>query len=124
MNDGPPKLSLDMGSEKDRGLVREAMKRWPKRWRGLTDAVKDELAASLRAANSVAITLAQSDDPQVALDAAKTITSVVRTAVAMEGQNQADEHLEAKEERLDAGKATENVGIVRVLKPDIMRPKE
>jgi isoleucyl-tRNA synthetase len=56
--------------------------------------------------------------------AAKTIGSIVRTAVAMEGQNQADEHMEAKEERLDSGKVTENIGLVRVMKPDVMRPKE
>ena len=124
MTTEPRKLTLDLTDEKDRGMVREAMKRWPRRWRGLTEAVKEEMAASLRAANSVAIQLAQSPDPSVALDAAKTITSVVRTAVAMEGQNQADDHLEAKNERLDAGKATENVGIVRVLKPDVMKPKE
>ena len=124
MTDQPPKLSLDMGDEKDRGMARMAMRRWPRRWRGLTDAVKDEMAASLRAANSVAIQLAQSPDPDVALDAAKTIGSIVRTAVAMEGQNQADEHMEAKEERLDSGKATENIGIMRVLKPDVMKPKE
>lgn len=124
MTTEPRKLTLDLTDEKDRGMVREAMKRWPRRWRGLTEAVKEEMAASLRAANSVAIQLAQSPDPSVALDAAKTITSVVRTAVAMEGQCQADEHLEAKEDRLDAGKATENVGIVRVLKPDVMKPKE
>ena len=124
MTTEPRKLTLDLTDEKDRGMVREAMKRWPRRWRGLTEAVKEEMAASLRAANSVAIELAQSNDPTVRLDAAKTITSVVRTAVAMEGQNQADDHLEAKNERLDAGKATENVGIVRVLKPDVMKPKE
>ena len=124
MTTEPRKLTLDLTDEKDRGLVREAMKRWPRRWRGLTEAVKEEMAASLRAANSVAIQLAQSPDPSVALDAAKTITSVVRTAVAMEGQNQADDHLEAKNERLDSGKATENVGLIRVMKPDIMRPKD
>ena len=124
MTDQPPKLSLDMGDEKDRAMTRMAMRRWPRRWRGLTDAVKDEMAASLRAANSVAIQLAQSPDPDVALDAAKTIGSIVRTAVAMEGQNQADEHMEAKEERLDSGKVTENIGLVRVMKPDVMRPKD
>jgi hypothetical protein len=72
----------------------------------------------------VAIQLAQSPDPDVALDAAKTIGSIVRTAVAMEGQNQADEHMEAKEDRLDSGKVTENIGLVRVMKPDVMRPKD
>jgi hypothetical protein len=124
VSQNPPKLSLDMGDEKDRAMTRMAMRRWPRRWRGLTDAVKDEMAASLRAANSVAIQLAQSPDPDVALDAAKTIGSIVRTAVAMEGQNQADEHMEAKEERLDSGKVTENIGLVRVMKPDVMRPKD
>ncbi len=124
MSQDPPKLSLDMGDEKDRAMTRMAMRRWPRRWRGLTDAVKDEMAASLRAANSVAIQLAQSPDPDVALDAAKTIGSIVRTAVAMEGQNQADEHMEAKEDRLDSGKVTENIGLVRVMKPDVMRPKD
>jgi hypothetical protein len=119
-----PKLSLDMGDEKDRAMTRMAMRRWPRRWRGLTDAVKDELAESLRMANEAAQRLAANDNPEIALEGVKMIPSIVRTGVLMEAQCQADEHLADKNERLDSGKATENVGILRVLKPDVMKPKE
>ncbi len=124
MSQDPPKLSLDMGDEKDRAMTRMAMRRWPRRWRGLTDAVKDELAESLRMANEAAQRLAANDNPEIALEGVKMIPSIVRTGVLMEGQCQADEHLADKNERLDTGKATENVGILRVLKPDVMKPKE
>ena len=119
--DGKP--SLDMTNPKDRAMLHEAIRRWPKRWRGLTDEFKDELAASLRTANETAKALAASGDPELALEAVKMIPGIVRTGVAMEGQNQADEHQQAKEERLDSGKATENIGVLRVLKPDVMKPK-
>lgn len=120
--DGKP--SLDMANPKDRAMLHEAIRRWPKRWRGLTDEFKDELAASLRMANETAKELASKGDPETALEAIKMIPNIVRVGVAMEGQNQADEHLAEKNERIDTGKATENVGLIRVMKPDIMRPKD
>jgi hypothetical protein len=110
-----------MSNPDDQGLVRKAMRRWPKRWRGLTDEFKDELAGSLRLANEVAARGLTSDDPELALKAVAAVTGAVRTGIAMEAQVQADEHLAAKEERLDAGDPTENVQVVRVLRPPIMR---
>lgn len=46
------------------------------------------------------------DDPLIDPD---TFCSVGRLVLGMEAQNQADDHLEDKNSRLDSGKATENV---------------
>ena len=102
-------LSLDMSSEKDRGLVRSTIRNRPKRWRGLDDSLKDELLGGLREANRVA--RAHLTDPDKSLEAAKVVGQLVKTGAVMEAQHQADEHLEDKNERLDSGKATENFGV-------------
>ncbi len=102
--------SIDLNNEKDRGLVRTAMKWWPGRWRGLSDTVKDEMAATLRQANQV-MAVALATDSQNAYQAVSAIASIVRTAVMMEGQNQTDYWNNDKNERLDSGKATERLGV-------------
>ncbi len=100
-------------TEKDRGLMREAMKRWPKRWRGLNEKTKDEMAESLRRANeAAALALTECQDPAQVVSITGAIASIVRTAVMMEGQNQTDDWNQDKNERLDAGKATERVGVM------------
>lgn len=100
--------SLDMASEKDRALIRTAMKRWPKRWRGLTDAHKDSFANGLVVANEAAVKMIAdpTHDPDLRLKAISAAASCARTAVMMEGQNQADEHEEEKCRRLDSGSPT------------------
>lgn len=107
--------SLDMSSEKDRGMVRQAMKRRPKRWRGLADEVKDEFLEGLLGAHRKAVSVMQgAEDESVALKAVGEVGSIVRTAVMMEGQHQADEHLDEKNGRLDSGQITDAVRVVRV----------
>jgi hypothetical protein len=85
-------------------LVRRAAKaRWP-----VSDAVKAKLAAKLEDC------LDREEDGRIVASLGKVLT-------AMEGQNQADDHLADKNARLDSGLQTENVGlsfnIVRVEKP-------
>ena len=103
--------ALDMTTEKDRGMVRMAANRWPKRWRGLTPEFKDRLCEDLLLAANIARRVGESTvDDEVALKAANALASVVKTGYSMEAQIQADEHLQDKNERLDAGKLTESVG--------------
>ncbi len=108
---GGTQSALDMSSEDDRAMVREAMKRWPKRWRGLSDDRKEGFISGLTEAGAVARQHLNSDDPGVALDAAKAVSSIVKTAVQMEAQIQADDHLQDKNARLDDGKATERIAV-------------
>lgn len=42
---------------------------------------------------------------------ADRVTAAARMLVVAEGQNQADDHLREKNERLDEGKSTENVSV-------------
>lgn len=100
---------LDLTSPADQALARQAVKNWPKRWRGITSDKKEKWVEQLARAGDAAADLVDSPDPQTRLQAVSAMTSVVRTAAAIEGQNQADEHVADKNERLDAGKATENV---------------
>jgi len=48
-------------------------------------------------------------DAKDQLDAAGLVLSAVKTAAIIEAQNQADEHLEDKNARLDAGALTDRV---------------
>lgn len=83
---GGAATSLDMTSERDRGLVRQAIKNWPRRWAGLDKEKRARLVESLMVADEAARTI---DDPA---EKAKAIASIVRTGVMMEGQHQADQH--------------------------------
>lgn len=83
---GGAPLSLDMADERDRGLVRQAIKSWPRRWRNLDAAKRAQLVESLMLADEAARSI---DDP---VEKAKAIASIVRTGVMMEGQHQADQH--------------------------------
>lgn len=102
--------AIDPANPKDQALIRQAVKRWPKRWRGLDDAKKDSFVAGLVEAHDTARDLMRNAiDPKDQLDAANLVLSAVKTAAVIEGQNQADEHLEDKNARLDAGAVTERV---------------
>ena len=84
---------VDPITEADRGAIRKAMQRWPKRWAGIDAAKKKKWTDQLECAGDVAETLMnQADDADTKLNAAKTLVSVVKTAAMMEGQNQSDEH--------------------------------
>lgn len=90
-------------------MVRKAIKRWPKRWRGVNDAKKDRIVDLTMKAAEKAGTLVESDAADVALQAIAAVGSCARTIVMIEGQTQADEHREDQNDRLDTGKITENV---------------
>jgi hypothetical protein len=102
--------SIDPADPKDQALIRQAVKRWPKRWRGLDEAKKDSFVAGLAEAHDTAREIMRGAvDPKDQLDAANLVLSAVKTAAIIEGQNQADEHLEEKNARLDAGQVTDRV---------------
>lgn len=96
--------SLDLATEKDRGMVRNSIRRWPNRWRGLSPEFKDKVVRGLDTAL---------DWAEAAQDG-NALASIARVVVAMEGQVQADQHLEDKNTRIDTGQATE-VQAVRVI---------
>ncbi len=105
--------SLDVMSEKDRALIRQASKNWPRRWRGLSDATKDQFAEALVQANKrMCDAMSNAESLGEAVQAASSIASIVRTAVMMEGQNQTDYWNNDKNERLDSGKATERMSVM------------
>jgi hypothetical protein len=96
--------ALDMTNERDRGMVRESIKRGKRRWAGVDDDLKRILTDGLKSAAMVAGEyMSTRVDP---LEAAKVLASVAKTVVAMESQCQADEHRAEDHERIDSGKAT------------------
>lgn len=113
-NDSGQFATLAASNEKDRGAVRTAMTRWPGRWKSIDDSKKAGFVDGLVEANDVARKCLHSQDSDTALAAAGTVASIVRTAAMMEAQNQQDYWSNDKNERLDAGKATERVGAVDV----------
>lgn len=106
--------SLDLSDVRDQALARQAMKNWPKRWAGLSEEFKNRCAQQLKIAIDEADALAMTG-PEGVADAAKIRLSVVKTAVAMEGQNQADEHMLHKTG--DDGAERHKVEVVYVNKP-------
>lgn len=103
-------VALDPLDPKDQALVRQAMKRWPKRWRGLDDAKKDKFIAGLEEAHDTAREVMRSSvEVRDQLSAAGLVLSAVKTAAMIEAQHQADEHLDDKNARLDAGAVTDRV---------------
>ena len=103
---------IDPHNPKDRALVNDAVQRWPKRWRGIPAAAKDEFAAGLREANAVARAALNGDDP---MDAAKTVAQIVGVAVRIEAQNQTDDHHADNLEvaRANAVSAAAQAGLVK-----------
>ena len=93
-------------------MLNEAIRTWPKRWRGLSDAVKAELAAGLHEANAVARRELNGESP---LEAAKAVAQIVGVAVRMEGQQQADDHHADNLEvaRANAVSAAAQAGLVK-----------
>lgn len=88
--------SLDLAKERDRGLLRQSIKR---RWPGLDDEKKAKAITALDTAL---------DQAQAAADY-DAVNGIVRTLAMIEGQHQADDHLADKNARLDGGKLTEAV---------------
>ncbi len=108
--------SIDAVDEKDRGMIRKAMERWPKRWRGLSDDFKASVVDDLQLARKVAREVASNaESADMALRACATLSSVAKTVTAMEDQVQRDDHLADKNARLDAGLLTERVAVEPVI---------
>ena len=102
--------SIDPMDPKDQAMVRKAVGRWPKRWRGIDAAKKDRFVEGLMSAHDKALsTMNETQNPELAMQATNLVLSAIRTAAVLEGQNQADDHLEDKNERLDSGKITERI---------------
>ncbi len=104
-----------MNSDKDRGMVRRAFgdgseRSKRPRWGGITDEKKGQYIQALDYALKLAI---EKQDQ-------RAINGCVKTLSMLEGQNQADEHLEMKYDRLDEGKATENI-VERTIKVEFDR---
>lgn len=99
---GATARGLDMTDERDRGLARRAFGgNGHKRW-GVTDADKGDFLKALRVALRYAIEAKDN----------RGIRGCVDTLVKIEGQIQADEHLDDKNARIDGGRATEAIGFV------------
>lgn len=108
--DLPAGLDLE-NNPRDADTIRTAIKRWPRRWAAMDPAAKARIVNSLKRATETADQLLDAPDESTRLSAAGTVANLARTAVAMEAQEQADDHLADKNSRLDAGLATERVGI-------------
>lgn len=112
---GGAKSALDMTDERDRGMVRRELTRHPRRWAGVDPELKQTMLEGLKEAAGVARScMATRVD---ALVAAKVMTSVVTTVVAMEAQCQKDEHRAEDLERLDNGQATQAIKLYGVGTP-------
>src|SRR3990167_7624346 len=73
------------------GLIAWAVKRWPKRWRGLDDEKKDAIVGSLDRARAKGDGLLESDDAETAVAGGGLVVSASRALIKIEAQNQADE---------------------------------
>lgn len=109
---------IDATNIRDQATIRRAKKLWPKRWAGISDEKKQKWLDQLEFAGDVARKVlerptrlvtdmngqtAEVLDSEIALKAVNAVVSVVKTAAVIEGQNQSDEHLEAKIENPAAG---------------------
>jgi hypothetical protein len=97
--------ALDMASDKDRGALRRklgdgAERSHRPRWPGIDDETKARYVKAL----SIALSISLRKEDQ------RGINGCVKTLAMLEGQNQADEHTALKNDRIDAGKATEMIG--------------
>lgn len=98
MSDGPEILSDEKRVRSDARMIETATRnRWP-----ITPEMKEMVI------NRLANIVARSESEERASTAA-------RTMMMAEGQNQADDHVREKNERIDSGKATD-ASTVRVLK--------
>lgn len=87
------------GPKSDALLIRRAARcRWP-----VSDETKKKLVERVSSA------LDSADEP-------RDIASLGKVLTAMEAQNQADDHLQDKNDRLDSGKSTENVNHAVIVK--------
>jgi hypothetical protein len=110
--------AVDATREKDRALIRQSLRKWPRQWSGIDDAKKQKWMEQLEYAGDVARSVAgEAIEVGSKLDAAKVIVSAAKTFVSMVGQNQADEHLQTKIE--NPAEVNVNVSEVRRVVIDV-----
>lgn len=80
---------LDLRDPKDQALLRQAIERWPGRWRGLDAAKRTRFLRQLEIAIDEADVLAQ--NPETLSRAAELRVSVVKTAVAIDTVQQRED---------------------------------
>ncbi len=90
----------------DIALVGRAVRQ---RW-GIPPEIRTELPAAMRQiVNKESVTILDSWGVAIEVSNDRERIAAAKVLVAMEGQNQADDHLADKNERIDGGKATEVV---------------
>lgn len=107
--------AIDAKDPRDQGTIRTAIKRWPKRWRGLSDEFKDQISEDLRWARTQAREVIANENLEAAVG---IVMSVAKTATLMEGQNQKDDHAEAG---VGKGDVTVNVQQNQIIKVEFDR---
>ena len=111
-NQNTPSLSggasggLNLRDPKDQALLRQALKEWPGRWRGITEAKRDLYLEQLDKAIDDADALAEK--PETREKAAAIRVSIVKTAVAIDSVQQRDDH-KIMDAILGTGKGVVNV---------------
>lgn len=95
---------------RDLATIHEALRRWPKRWRGQPDAMKDavvqDVDAGRRAARAI---MDDAQDAETTLAAADRIFTAARVHLMIEAQNQSDEHLAVETDKKNAPSVQVNV---------------
>ena len=108
---------LDPTNPKDLALIRQTIKNRPRRWAGVTPEVKATILELLNKGVVKAGDMLDNQNIEIQSEGIKHINSAAKTLVMMEGQCQADEHLDEKHARLDNGQATEAVKMYGVDAP-------
>jgi hypothetical protein len=93
----PGGAALDLTTEKDRGMVRSYITRSPRRWRGVTEAIKDRCVQQINIAMDEVESI---DEPGLRVQVRMKIAT---TLAMIEGQNQKDDHAEQEADKPAAG---------------------
>ncbi len=99
----------DFTNGKDLATIHRQVRDRPRRWRGSSDELKDKLMRLADKGAGVADGLM--DSPETAIVGVDLSHKLIRAVGMVEQQNQTDEWNHDKNERLDAGKATERVSL-------------
>lgn len=113
--------AIDLTDPKDQAMVRRFIRQCPTAWRTVDKRLKAKWVGQLEAAGDSAMRIMQNPvetkagefgeqhevmSPSLELAAAKVVASVVKTGMAIEGQNLKVRMKREEYDRLDAGKAT------------------
>lgn len=87
-----PFLALDPTNPKDQALIRREIARHPARWRKMDERRKAYVIGCLDWSMRVGRAYEPSAEGEHPLDGARLVVSAAKTYVAIEGQNQSDDH--------------------------------